>query len=243
LKRRSFCTALALAPMAGSAYAIDWGSALKNILNSPGGATALTEAEMTGGLKEALAVGVERAIKGLARPGGYLNDPTVRIPLPPTLERAEKTLRTFGQGKAVDDFAATVNKAAEAAVPEGAGIVGDAIRAMSIADAKMLLEGADDAATQYFREKTWNRLSAAMLPIVQQATTRVGVTSAWKNLVARAGPAASLLGDSADLDGYVTSKTLDGLFIKLADEERAIRSDPLARSTELLKKVFGQTSR
>lgn len=241
MNRRNFCTALALTTAAGSAHAIDWGGTLKNILNSSGGSSvaALTEAEMTGGLKEALAVGVERAIKGLARPGGYLDDPAVRIPLPPTLERAEKTLRTLGQGKAVDDFIATVNGAAEAAVPEGAGIVGDAIRGMSIADAQKLLNGADDAATQYFREKTWDRLAAAMLPIVQQATARAGVTSAWKNVVSRAGPAASLLGDSADLDGYVTNETLDGLFVKLADEERAIRQNPMARSTDLLKKVFG----
>lgn len=241
MKRRSFCIALAFTSLAGSAHATDWGGMLRNILDSPGagGAAALTEAEMTGGLKEALAVGVERAIKGLARPGGYLDDPAVRIPLPPTLERAEKTLRTLGQGAAVDDFIATVNGAAEAAVPEGAAIVGDAIRGMSIADAQKLLNGADDAATQYFRDKTWDRLAAAMLPIVQQATARAGVTSAWKNVVSRAGPAASLLGDSADLDGYVTTETLDGLFVKLAEEERAIRQNPMARSTDLLKKVFG----
>lgn len=239
MKRRHFCTLLAAAPLSGAAHAIDWSGALKNILQSPGG-SALTESEMVGGLKEALAVGTERAIRGLARPGGYLNDPAVRIPLPPMIERAEKTLRALGQGKAVDDFAATVNRAAESAVPEGAAIVGDAIRDMSIADAKKLIEGPDDAATQYFRDKTWDRLSAAMRPIVEQATARAGVTGAWKNLVSRTGPAASLLGDSADLDQYVTGKTLDGLFVKLADEERAIRRDPVARSTDLLKKVFGR---
>lgn len=242
---RKLCLAIALATLTAGAHATDWGGMLKNILQSPttSSATKLTEAEMTSGLKEALAVGVERAIKGLARPGGYLNDPAVRIPLPATLERAEKTLRTLGQGKSVDEFIATVNGAAEAAVPQGAEIVGDAIRGMTIADAQKLLGGADDAATQYFREKTWDKLAAAMLPIVQTATARAGVTGAYKNMVSRAGPAASLLGDSADLDGYVTSKTLEGLFVKLADEERAIRQNPVARSTDLLKKVFGSTAR
>jgi hypothetical protein len=238
---RTLCLAIMLATLATGAYATDWSGMLKSILQSPntGSAAQLTEAEMTSGLKEALAVGVERAINGLARPGGYLNDPAVRIPLPSTLERAEKTLRTLGQGKAVDEFIATVNGAAENAVPQGAEIVGDAIRGMTIADAQKLLNGGDDAATQYFREKTWNKLAAAMLPIVQKATAQAGVTGAYKNMVSRAGPAASLLGDSADLDGYVTGKTLEGLFVKLADEERAIRQNPVARSTDLLKKVFG----
>jgi hypothetical protein len=242
---RNLCLALTLAALTGGAHATDWGGMLRNILQSPTASNAakLTEAEMTGGLKEALAVGVERAIKGLARPGGYLNDPAVRIPLPSTLERAEQTLRTFGQGKSVEEFIATVNGAAEKAVPQGAEIVGDAIRGMSIADTQKLLNGGDDAATQYFREKTWDRLTAAMLPIVQRATTQAGVTGAYKNMISRVGPAASLLGDSADLDAYVTSKTLEGLFVKLADEERAIRQNPMARSTDLLKKVFGSVSR
>lgn len=242
---RTLCLAITLATLTAGAHATDWGGMLKNILQSPATSSTagLTEAEMTGGLKEALAVGVERAIKGLARPGGYLHDPAVRIPLPPALEHAEKTLRTLGQGKPIDEFIATINGAAEAAVPQGAEIVGDAIRGMTIADAQKLLNGGDDAATRYFRDKTWDKLAAAMLPIVQAATARTGVTGAYKNVVSRAGPAASLLGDSADLDGYVTGKTLEGLFVKLADEERAIRQNPMARSTDLLKKVFGSTSR
>ena len=246
--RNLFYLAAALSVLAGSAHATDWGGKLKSIIESPAGAQSartagLSEAEMTSGLKEALAVGTERAIKGLARPGGYLNDPAVRIPLPPTLQHAEKTLRMLGQGKSVDEFITTVNGAAEAAVPQGAAIVGDAIRAMSIADAQKLLSGPDDAATQYFREKTWSKLSAALQPIVQNATARAGVTNAYKSMVSRAGPAAGLLGSSADLDSYVTSKTLEGLFVKLADEERAIRQNPVARSTDLLKKVFGAAAR
>lgn len=241
MKRRSFCATALLTALAGTAHAADWGGMLKNILQSDSGGSAagLTESEMTGGLKEALAVGTERAIRGLARPGGYLDDPAVRIPLPPMLQPAETTLRTLGQGKFVDEFIAIVNGAAEAAVPQSAEIVGDAIREMTIADAQKLIDGPDDAATRYFRDRTGERLTAAMLPIVQQATSRAGLTSAWKNLVSRAGPAARLLGDSADLDGYVTGRTLDGLFLKLAEEERLIRQNPAARSTELLKKVFG----
>lgn len=259
MNRSQLYLLLLLASLAGTAQANDWGSALKKILNSSSTssdssasssssapsssslpAASLSEPEMVSGLKEALAVGSERAIQALAAPGGYLNDPAVRIPLPPALRHAEKTLRALGQERLIDDFNATMNRAAEAAVPQGATIIGDAIRELSIADAQKLLGGADDAATQYFREKTSTRLAELMHPIVQQATAQTGVTQTWKQVSRHAGPAASLLGDSADLDRYVTDKTLEGLFVKLAEEERAIRQNPVARSTELLKKVFGR---
>lgn len=204
-----------------------------------GQVSGLTSAEMNGGLKEALAVGAERAIKGLSRPGGYLNDPSVRIPLPGALEKTEKILRMMGQDEKVDEFITTVNRAAERAIPKASKIVGNAVRDMTIADAQKILTGPDDSATQYFRRKTGKPLTAAMLPIVKRATESAGVTSAYKSMIDKAGPAGSLMGDSLDLDAYVTEKTLDGLFLKLAAEEKAIRTNPVARSTDLLKKVFG----
>lgn len=212
-------------------------------LKGGGGSTArvsgLTRAEMNGGLKEALAVGAERAIKGLSRPGGYLDDSSVRIPLPGALKNTEKALRMMGQGKRVDEFITTVNRAAEHAIPKASKIVGNAVRDMTIADAQKILTGPDDAATQYFRGKTTKDLTAAMLPIVKQATESAGVTKAYKGMVDKAGPASSLMGSSLDLDAYVTEKTLDGLFLKVAAEEKAIRTNPVARSSDLLKKVFG----
>lgn len=212
-------------------------------LKGGGGSTTkvsgLTQAEMNGGLKEALAVGAERAIKGLSRPGGYLDDSSVRIPLPGALKNTEKALRMMGQGKRVDEFITTVNRAAERAIPKASRIVGNAVRDMTIADAQKILTGPGDAATQYFRGKTTQDLTAAMLPIVKQATESAGVTKAYKGMVDKAGPASSLMGSSLDLDAYVTEKTLDGLFLKVAAEEKAIRTNPVARSSDLLKKVFG----
>jgi len=215
-------------------------------LKTTGGSSqvsGLTTAEMDGGLKEALAVGAERAIKGLSRKGGYLNDATVRIPLPGALEKTEKVLRMMGQDEAVDEFITTVNRAAERAIPQASKIVGNAVHQMTIADAQKILTGPDDSATQYFRGKTTKPLTVAMLPIVKKATASAGVTSAYKGMLDKAGSASSLMGDSLDLDAYVTEKTLDGLFLKVAAEEKAIRTNPVARSTDLLKKVFGAVKR
>ena len=237
-----------LSMLAGlGAAAADWSDMLEDAvkgLQTPDRSEAssvesLSPLEMNAGLKEALAVGVERAVDALGRSGGYLDDPSVRIPLPGFLAKTEPALRMMGQGAAVDEFIATANRAAERAIPQAAGIVGDAIRAMSIADAKTILTGPDNAATEYFRAKTSAQLTDAILPIVRQATDAAGVTRAYKNLVGKAGAGAGLMGKSLDVDSYVTDRTLDGLFLKVAEEEKRIRTDPVARSSELLKKVFG----
>lgn len=206
--------------------------------SSPG--SSLSQQEMTGGLKEALSVGVERAINLLGQNGGFLNDSTVKIPLPGMLEKIEGGLRAAGQGELADEFIGTMNHAAERAVPEAASIFGDAINSMTLQDAQGILQGADDSATQYFRKNSGEQLAQAISPIVKQATEQAGVTSAYKNMVGKAGFLGGMVDSSSlDLDTYVTDKTLDGLFLKLAAEEKQIRSNPLARSTDLLKKVFG----
>ncbi len=221
----------------------DWKSTLRQMSGASSAAKgsqgSLSQGDMSGGLKEALALGSERAIKGLSRSGGYLDDKSVRIPLPGKLRKIESSLRMLGQGKAVDEFVQTANRAAEQAIPKAAPIVGDAIRGMSFTDARQILSGPDDAATTYFRGKTSDALTRAMLPIVSSATDKAGVTRAFKHMIEKAGPAASMLGDDLDVDEYITDKTLDGLFLKLAEEEKSIRHDPVARSTDLLKKVFG----
>lgn len=205
--------------------------------------STLTQAEMVSGLKEALSKGVKNAIGQLGKDGGFLNDAGVRIPMPDSLARVEKLLRTLHQDKYADQFVASMNHAAEKAVPEAAGIFAEAIKGMTLEDAEAILNGPDDAATQYFRNKSAAKLAERFRPIVAAATDQVGVTASYKKMMGRAGAMAQYLGGADDLDGYVTGKALDGLFSKLALEEKAIRTNPAARTTELLKKVFGGLSK
>lgn len=226
-----------------------WLETAKEALDEPssGSSTsvnALSNDQIIRGLKDALSIGAEKAIKLLGRDGGYLDDKQVRIPLPGVLETVGKGLRAVGQDELVDEFIATMNHAAEQAVPETLSIFGDTIRAMSLDDARGILNGGDTAATEYFRKNSSKRLSAAILPIVQEATRKTGVTSSYKSLVNEAGFLADYVDmDSLDLDKYVTSKALDGLFLKLAQEEKLIRENPVARTTDILKTVFGSVSR
>ncbi len=220
---------------------------LEGALGSAGGntastaaASALSQDEISAGLKEALDVGVDRAIAYLGQDGGFLDDPQVKIPLPSMLQQLEMGLRTMGKGDLADEFVATMNHAAEQAVPKTAGIFGEAIGKMTLEDARAILDGPDDAATEYLRQNSSEQLSAAILPVVEEATEKAGVTSAYKQLVGGSGMLGGFMDSSSlDLDRYVTDKTLDGLFVKLAQEEKLIRQNPAARSTELLKEVFG----
>lgn len=204
----------------------------------------LSEQQIADGLKEALANGVQHAVTNLGRAGGFLHDPEVRIPMPENLQRVEQTLRTLRQDKLADDFVTTLNQAAEQAVPEAAAVLADSVKQMTLADAKSILTGTNTAATAYFRRTSETNLYARFLPIVQQATRKTGVTSSYKQMRARLGFASALMGnDAGDLDDYVTRKTLDGLFIKIGEEETAIRANPAARTTELLQKVFGAAAK
>ena len=214
---------------------------------------SLTEDQTAKALKEALAKGTERAVKQLGTNGGFLTNLNVKIPMPASLQKVDQTLRKLKQEALADEFVATMNRAAEKAVPVAATVFGDAIRQMTVADAKAILTGPQDAATQYFRRTSTNALQAQFLPIVKQATDAAGVTAAYKAMLAKAGPAASLaqtfgslFGKSAaldaaslDVDAYVAGKAMDGLFKVVAEEEKRIRENPAARTTDLLKQVFG----
>lgn len=205
---------------------------------------SLSNSQISAGLKEALGIGAERAIEILGQSGGYLNDKSVRIPLPGVLGKAAKALRAAGQGEYVDEFETTVNRAAEQAIPKTLDIVKETVTNMTLDDVRGILNGPDDAATQFLRNRAGGSLHKAILPIVAQATDNAGATSAYKSLKKEAddmmGGFGSLLDTgSLDLDNYVTDKALDGLFLKLALEEKRIRENPVARSTELLKQVFG----
>jgi hypothetical protein len=201
--------------------------------------SGLSQSDMSKGLKEALSKGVKNAISQLGKNNGFLNDPSVKIPMPGSLAKVESLMRTLHQDKLADQFVATMNHAAEKAVPEAASVFSDAIKSMTLEDAEGILKGPDDAATQYFRKKSEATLTERFRPIVSSATAQAGVTASYKKMMNKAGSMAQFLGSANDLDGYVTSKTLDGLFSKIAVEEKAIRTNPVARTTDLLKKVFG----
>jgi len=217
------------------------------------GVAALTTDEMTKGLKEALAKGAKSAITNLGRPDGFLKNLDVKIPLPDSLKIVESAARLAGQGKLVDDFTVSMNRAAEQAVPVGLNILADSITKMSIADAQAILKGPEDAATQYFRRTSDATLAEKFRPIIAKATDSVGVTQNYKALTGKFGQAQSLgslfgggktnAPGALDVDGYVTSKAMDGLFKMIAAEEKAIRANPAARTTDLLKKVFGSTGK
>lgn len=225
----------------------DWGDLLKSLDEkvtggtTSGGAAALSSTDISAGLKEALTTGTRRAIGLLGQDGGFMNDGTVKILLPDSLQTVEKGLRLAGQGAVVDEFVATMNQAAEKAVPATTDILVDTISGMSLQDAQGILNGPDDAATRYFREHSEEQLTTAILPIVENATSQTGVTAAYKKMTGGAGLVGQLSAQSGlDVDRYVAGKTLDGLFVKLAAEEKLIRENPMARSTDLLKKVFGR---
>lgn len=201
----------------------------------------LSDTDIIGGLKQALSKGTKTAVAFLGREDGFLANPDVKIHMPDNLRKVERSLRKAGQDKIVDEFIASMNHAAERAVPEAAAVFLDAIRDMSVADANQILGGADNAATEYFRANSNDRLYEKFHPLVQQATERASVTAKYKKLTGKLGPLASVIDTSRlDLDDYITRKTLDGLFYMVADEEKKIRENPAARTTELLKKVFGR---
>ncbi|MEM7020177.1 MAG: DUF4197 domain-containing protein [Pseudomonadota bacterium] len=193
------------------------------------------------GLKAALSQGVDIAIKTLGREDGFFTNELVKIPLPGSLDKVKKGLGALGQEKLADDFILTMNRAAESAVPETASILAEAIKGMSVEDALEILKGDDNAATEYFRKVGESDLLEKLSPIVKTAMDDNGVTSAYKALMKQTGPLGGFLGqESTDIDQYVTQQSLNGLFTVIAEEEKRIRSDPIARTTDLLKQVFGQ---
>lgn len=200
--------------------------------------------QVTKGLKEALGKGLEHAVASLGKSGGFLTNVNVKIPIPEKFQAMEKTLRSIGQERLADEFVTTMNQAAEQAVPAAAAVFKESLQKMTVADAKKILSGPNDAATRYFRETTQAELTTRFLPIVQKATAASGATAAYKQVTDKvkvAGPFVRV--PELDLDGYVTSKALDGLFVRVAEEERRIRETPAARGTELLKTVFGALGR
>jgi len=204
------------------------------------GGGGLSETDIINGLKEALEIGTSNAVGAVSKLNGYYQNPQIRIPLPEKVQKIEKLMRTAGLGKQVDDFEMSMNRAAERAAPQAKSIFWNAIQQMSFDDGRKILNGGDNAATEYFRGKTDDRLKEIFKPIVHDAMSEVGVTRNYQSLVdkTRVLPFADSI--NLDLDQYVTGKALDGLFLVLGEEEKKIRQDPAARVTDLLKKVFGR---
>jgi hypothetical protein len=199
----------------------------------------ITNRDAINALKGALQRGAHAAVERLGRENGFYGDARVRIPLPDTLRRAEKNMRRFGMGKYADELLVTLNRAAEAAVPEARPLFLDALRQMSVVDAKGILTGGDTAGTAFFRRATAEPLRRRFLPIVRQATQRVGLAQKYNAYAGRGVRIGLIRAEDADLDDYVTRKALDGLFFMVAEEERKIRKDPVGTASSLLKRVFG----
>jgi len=199
----------------------------------------LTEGDASQGIKVALEKGALAAIALLGKTDGFLGNPKVRIPLPGFLEDASKLLKMTGQGKRVDELVTSMNRAAEAAVPMGRDVLVGAVKAMSVTDAKNILGGGDNSVTQFFAEKTRTPLGDKFLPIVTQATEKVGLANQYNKVAGKAAGIGLVKSEDANIQRYVTGKSLDGLYTIIGEEERKIRQDPVGTGSAILKKVFG----
>jgi hypothetical protein len=200
----------------------------------------LSDSKVASGLKEALKIGAENAVKVTGKTDGYFMNEAIKIVMPSNLRSLEKGLRAIGYGPKVDDFVLSMNRSAEAAAPQAQKIFGDAILAMTFEDAKKILSGSDTAATDYFKDKTTSHLTEAFQPIVEKTMNENGVTQQYKALTDQFASIPFAKRQSFDINKYVVTKALDGLFYELANQERQIRKDPAARTTSLLKEVFGK---
>jgi hypothetical protein len=217
--------------------------ALASALVSPtvaaAGVAALSDKDSVAGLKAALGQGTDRAVSMLGVTDGFLGNPKVRIPLPPALAKGERAFKMLGLDKQANSLVTAMNRAAEAAVPEARTLLVDSVKQMTFDDARQILTGGDDAATQYFRRTSYDKLSARFLPIVKQTTDQTELAQQYNQFAGQAARFGAIDARDAKVEDYVTRKALDGLFTMIAEEERAIRKDPLGQSSKLLKSVFG----
>jgi hypothetical protein len=236
----ALCLAAAIAPACIAQFPKTLKDVTKTVTGDKG---SLSNEEVISGLKEALNKGTERSVSLASVTDGFWKNDRLRIPFPPEAEKMKTTLNNIGMNKQVNEFEMTMNRAAEEAVKEAVPVFTAAITGMSIGDGFAILKGSDNAATSYLKDKTTGELTGKFRPIVERATEKVALTSYWTPLANAYNKSSFLTGGKAvdpDLNAYVTQKAIDGLFILIADEEARIRKDPLSRTTELLKKVFGQ---
>jgi hypothetical protein len=201
--------------------------------------SGLSDVKIGSGLKEALQVGTENAVSLTGKTDGYFLNQVIKILMPEKLKTFEKGLRAVGYGPQLDEFVQSMNRAAEKAAPAAKQIFWDAIGEMTFDDARKILSGGDTSATEYFKGKTTNKLTAAFKPVVNKSMNEVGVTRQYKELMGRYESIPFVKKESFDIDQYVVTKALDGLFHMVGEEEKKIRKNPTARTTDLLKEVFG----
>jgi hypothetical protein len=216
-----------------------FGSLFVAALAHAGALDAISGADASAGLKEALTRGAQAAVANLGKADGFLGNDAVRIPLPPSLEKAKSALKLMGMQKQADELVTAMNRAAEAAVPEAKTLLIDSVKQMSVTDAKNILTGGDDSVTRYFREKTQEPLSKKFLPIVKSATDKVGLADKYNRLASQGKSLGVVKEEDASVESYVTRKALDGLYHMIAAEEKALRTNPMGAGSDLLKKVFG----
>ena len=206
------------------------------------GSAGLSNADVISGLKEALTKGAEHSVAVASVADGFWQDPRLRIPFPPEAQKVKNTLNDLGMSSQVEKFELTMNRAAENAAKEAVPIFVNAIRGMSVADGFAILRGGDHAATNFLKERTTAELTSRFRPTVETATKQVALTSYWTPLAGAYNKTLLFTGGEAvdpDLDAYVTQKAIDGLFVLVAEEEQKIRQDPMARTSDLLRRVFG----
>ena len=199
----------------------------------------LSGADASNGLKAALGQGAQAAVALLGRTDGFLGNTKVRIPLPGHLDDAAQLLRKFGQGKRIDELVTTINRAAEAAVPMGKDLLVSAVQNMTVTDAKNILTGGDTSVTAFFAEKTRIPLGERFLPVVTRATEKVGLAQRYNAFAGKAAGFGLLRNEDANLEQYVTGKTLDGLYLVIGEEEKKIRQNPAGAGSAIVRKVFG----
>ena len=219
--------------------AIKTTSSSSSSTGSSTGVSSLSNEEASGGLKEALTQGVGKAVGTLGAADGFFGNKEVKIPLPKSLKKIEKGMKLMGMGKQSDELVLKMNRAAEAAVPEAKALLVGSIKQMTLADAKGILTGPQDAATQYFKRTTSKQMGEKFLPIVTKATENVQLAASYNKYAEMGSKFGVVKKEDANIEQYVTNKALDGLYLMIAKEEAAIRKDPLGQASSLLKKVFG----
>ena len=231
------------------AHAFDWGEVLKGVTSKPAsettttsGVEALSTTDINAGLKEALTRGAETAVTQLGQEDGFFGNPALKIPLPPSLQKAEKAMRMLGMGKQADELVLSMNRAAEAAVPEAKTLLVDAVKDMTLEDAKGILTGGKTSATDFFRKKTEDKLTERFGPIVKATTDRVGLAQQYNQYAGMAAQFNLIDKKQASVEQYVTQQALDRLYTVIGENEAAIRTNPLQAGSDLLKKVFGAVS-
>jgi hypothetical protein len=203
------------------------------------GLASLSNSDASAGLKQALTDGAGAAVGKLGIENGFLNNSKVKIPLPESLQKVESVMRVMGMKRQADDLVVAMNRAAELAVAEAKPLLVDAVKRMTLQDAKGILTGGDTAATDYFRRTTSAPLQQRFLPIVKQATAKVGLAEQYNSIASQGVKLGLVKEDQATIEQYVTKKALDGLYLIIAEEEKALRKDPVGAASDIVKKVFG----